>query len=1043
MYAWARSIPEYETSNFFGGKTNKFNLKTEYEWEQYCTNTSLWYFLFNEGEEFYKYIGYFDIDLKKNTKLREAIKHDDIVVMKNEAKPYFDLFTEYGEVTIYSSGSKGFHVYVFDTKFIFKSKDVKKFTSDAILNQLHDILSKEVIDIIDTSVYAMNKGIRPVYQINPKTNRRPRLLWTNTGDDDDIINFIINNVKNSNALKEFHKPLILTTNPEKKQVFVQQQQQTSTNTKNTESQLLEMVSDKLGKKVDIKKRLENNNLIINTEWCFIKQGEHRTCKNYYVYNEPSNCYIQKCFSEKCKKINNCAVFELIKYNALSDPQFPEPFQRIALDPEEKYLPSDEISQAIEKPGSRVVIFKSMGGGKTTLMKNIVTDYIQNKKRRVLIISTRVIQSSIFKELYEIIPNYKDFTDNQILYSEPSLIICLYSLSRLLSIENEIPVYDLLVVDEVVSVVKTLIGSLLANSPKSNQNTIFEIFKLLLQFSKRVVFLDGIPTEIIYYFMKELFIFDKFVFYCGTDRSDMKKYYFYDSPAYFESIIENKLKNQSKIVVISNSKSILHAYSENLGSDNVMCITGDTPIDVKKTASKPNDNWSKVDLLLYNDALGPGADFSLPYYDCVFVVCTCETTTPVEILQLIGRIRNPIEQKVHLLVLDYMNKKEYGEIPSYEKELKNTLNKLVRFGNQANLKYTPVLGQKRTRDQAELGPLEFESGQCSYHNMMGVVDEVRPRLCFESNELIRLSTRDKLYRDQCRKTEFFLSEMMMMIRRNGGLVYSKKSFDCEVKKRRVHKTFKTLKKKQSEDIDAKKKCFWLVDLPDPVYFSINQITDLHNLESQLRFVAFFKMWVNPINFIIQDVERFYTKNEKHTKARKAFTNHSSMSVFTKHFKKLLSFFEDIEIKNEKFLIRGEITHQDLYKNYKELIKPLELIIEEIRKSNYGGGAKYYKCNPDRNPFEINEKKTRTNGIKALVECIESIFFYVGMPLQREKYLKNVRYMVNGNKLSSSYCLCVYSKVVDLRRSLYGISPESGDTKPKEQCIKDFLLKYSTK
>jgi len=539
-------------------------------------------------------------------------------------------------------------------------------------------------------------------------------------------------------------------------------------------------------------------------------------------------------------------------------------------------------------------------------------------------------------------------------------------------------------------------------------------------------------------MKELYLFDKFTFYCGTDRSDKKKYFFYDSPAYFETIMENELKEKSKIVIISNSKTVLSAYSENLEASTILCITGDTPNGIKKESANPNENWSKFDLLLYNDALGPGADFSNKHFDCLFVICTCETTTPVEILQLIGRIREPIKQKVHVLVLDYGNPREYPS-NSFESELNKNINKLVRFGNTANVKYRCELGQKRSRENAELGSIGFIGLDIGYSNQMGITDG-RPRLVFESNEILRLSLRDKLYRDQCRSASFFKEEIQQMIRRNGGLVYCKNNIKDKKEKIKIHKTWKQWKIQENREIKSKKKAFWLADIPDKYYFQFNDFTDLHRLEFQLRLIAFFKMWVNPINFIIQDVERFFIEKEKHTKARKVYTNTCLHSVFVNGMRKFLDIL-GFEVCADTMNINGKYTKKTLAIKFKEINKILPVLIGEIRKSNYGGVAKYYKVE-EENPFELRDAKVRKAKIAELMKCIESIFYFTGMEIEKIKLKTRIRFQMNYVAHTETSEKAINNKVLDLRKALYGIDPITNTNDSKLKCIENFLLKHCT-
>ena len=170
MYMRARAKPEFQTTDLYTGKHVNINMERDEFTIMELEECALWLFQFyNPDVRFYFGVMDVDVDTEKydlndyGKELETKVKHEF------PGMPY----------DIYFSGNRGYHVYLYDARFWVKPD---RYEKDKIQNWILATVKSlygNLFEIIDTSIYTMNHGIRP-YTINhPVTNKRPKLCARN------------------------------------------------------------------------------------------------------------------------------------------------------------------------------------------------------------------------------------------------------------------------------------------------------------------------------------------------------------------------------------------------------------------------------------------------------------------------------------------------------------------------------------------------------------------------------------------------------------------------------------------------------------------------------------------------------------------------------------------------------------------------------------------------------------------------------------------------------------------------------------------------
>lgn len=617
-----------------------------------CEECCLWYFLFLKRSNMAingfnyqhyeghckKFLGFLDFDYEEVdfSKLTTGeicqLFHDTL---------YEDLEHHFrGDWFAFYSGSKGFHVYICQPRFMVETPNMNRLTHGAMVETLKELLKpSDLFDKVDKSIYAPNKGIRPFTQRNPKATQwtpelyfaSPQSRWNLPASriELELFEWLSETLDMPGSTQQLIFPIVIDPPAPAQQ---QQQQQfasealVSTEFQATRDEKIRVIAEFIRNAKGLqylpvvdRQDLNQNIYFAHAEsWCFCCTEEEAPTKHKRVkcwWRVFSGHAEQHCLAQRHKSRKFVLrFFERAAQQAPALCEFVAPFsegQLIRVNPEEQFLSPQLIRENLEPDGSRLLVCSPMGTGKTYCLNKVIQE---SDWAKILVIGTRQTQCSVYKGAFAGSELYLDVQQDRPLHEIPFLVVCLNSLMKVLKPGMVVPQYDLLVVDECMTVLDALVSPLLSGAG-TNQPGIFRLFKLLLRSAKRVIMMDGLPTIQLYKFLadKDLNIWHQFKVIQHRRQAEGKQFFFLDNPKRMEQLLLDELTSGGSVVLVSDSKMVLKHYHQLIPEDirnagQAATICGDTPLEIKKTATDPGQNWKSLRYLGYNTALGRKSSF---------------------------------------------------------------------------------------------------------------------------------------------------------------------------------------------------------------------------------------------------------------------------------------------------------------------------------------------------------------------------------------------------------------------------------------------------
>lgn len=780
MFTFCRTPPTFDSPNPYKGETVKFNILADNEayrakviGEIYeCV---LWYFQFHKSgyeSSISQYLGIMDIDIDRD----EGMDGETYKKKIKDYLPYLEIRLQrmgYEQYKIYLSGTKGYHVYIFDPKLWVipgpLDEGMHNFWLEEQTARLYPLLAED----LDMNIYHLNKGIRNPLYPHPKTKQRNVLLVDKNAPP---------------CFWDWFMDLVHTTIPEVSNYSGQVQTQRISSTRNRpipdpirstySDEPLMVQLQKLYNGATIQKKSGTLHLV-KSKYCPLKQGDHKSSGKTYM-NIYEDYAIIKCHSTNCylkslkiqKKERPLTDFGGLLEEMKQAGKISDSVERIrVIDPsKQKHVLEEDIDWALENGCG--IISAPMGAGKTTSVIKWIED--RRKERyeesqatgnvykpfKVLLLVTRITQANNFCGKYPGMKNYLD-VEGSIAGNESS-VLCINSLIRAMPQDAfHVPHFDLLILDEIESLIEALIGTILSQG-KSKQCNIWQLFKCLIIGAKRVLFMDGILTERTARYLNRL----KFLPLCSLvqheGQPDYRDYINFKSNEKFDEEFARDVQSGKKVVIVSNSKSILYTYSNkaSIYGKSQLVITGDSSAVDKMTAADPNEEWSK-DVLGFNTAVGPGASYDEIHFDIMYLVCSPLSCTPYALYQMINRIRTLKEKTVKMLILF----NEFKTIPTQEEMKSNKSKNIVKMHQKQNdFGFQLAFYEKNGTDFVKL-----DINTTDNRVLKKLIEEEKLVLYYEDDQFIDTLVEYEHEKLRFNDTENYSNVLFEIIKRNGGTI----------------------------------------------------------------------------------------------------------------------------------------------------------------------------------------------------------------------------------------------------------------------------------
>ena len=292
-----------------------------------------------------------------------------------------------------------------------------------------------------------------------------------------------------------------------------------------------------------------------------------------------------------------------------------------------------------------------GSSKTQLIHKVIEQYDPEK---VLWLSFRkTLSDDIHKNFKDL--HFEDYRNGKL--DSKRLIIQLESLLKLEELEeteedengecyNIIHKYDLIMLDEIESLLNQF-NSESTFSGKARRT--FEYLEQLLKKSDNIISLDGDLGHRSFNFLKH---FERCLNIENLNKRNDKTLYFTEEINEYDDEIFELLTEKKKIAIASMTSQKADYYynwvKEKFPNLKVGIYTGSDNSN-RKDLKNVNEEWIKKDVVIYSPTITAGVSFDVEnHFYKIFGVISCGSCCQRDFLQMLARIRNPIENKITVL-----------------------------------------------------------------------------------------------------------------------------------------------------------------------------------------------------------------------------------------------------------------------------------------------------------------------------------------------------------------------------------------------------------
>lgn len=354
------------------------------------------------------------------------------------------------------------------------------------------------------------------------------------------------------------------------------------------------------------------------------------------------------YLKRCAKTDNPDKFAKLKsFNKICSQMFTteEINKQFLINLENK---NDDVMKMLNiwfKSNTQKIIsfISAYGTGKTVLVRYVIDTY---KPKKILWITHR--QSLTF-DLYGSLKNlrFANYLDGD--YSEPRLICQIESLHRIINSCDDELVYDLIVLDESES----LLNHYSSSTIKDPRYT-FNIMYGLVNKAKKIIALDGDFSDRSYLYLKS--IDNNLQIIENMYKTQSKNYLFTNDVNKFDKLIDDDIKENKNICIVSMSANVATNYYEKYKNNKIImhCSTSDDSL--KRELRNVNEFWSKYQIIIYSPTVGEGVDFNVNHIDKMYVILSDKSTSPRGLLQMCGRVRKLKDVNINV----YLNGFPYNE-----------------------------------------------------------------------------------------------------------------------------------------------------------------------------------------------------------------------------------------------------------------------------------------------------------------------------------------------------------------------------------------------
>ena len=450
-----------------------------------------------------------------------------------------------------------------------------------------------------------------------------------------------------------------------------------------------------------------------TEPCYTSPERTHKSNGFGIYldGKTSNLMIF-CYSEKCRKLLRlCHIIDEINWTknaVLTDVKYLTYKPQIEMT---EYLDGSDNTPTLTlnkflKSKIPLIISSPMGTGKTkVLMELIKTNFME---KSILYLSHRqTFSQAISGELVEYkMHNYME--DMQELYKHKKIVIQLDSLPKLCDEEGYYKTYDLVIMDESVS----LLNHLSSETLTKTRDLVCKLLRGYIKGCGWLIALDADMDDRVYDYIKSVRSQEPLVLINKHKPETPRTYILTSNYEKQVTKICEDAKMGKKIVLVcmslqkaSELESIL---SKVIDREKIICHTSMSNDIIKKSLQNVNKLWTVYQIVIYTSVIEAGIDFNVPeYFDTMYCFISLGSTTPRSFMQMTGRIRSLKDNTISVYYEKQMSHTSENAYIPYLAEIERHIATNMNSG-KIDITYLPDGTMKRSQTYDELTRLFAEN-----------------------------------------------------------------------------------------------------------------------------------------------------------------------------------------------------------------------------------------------------------------------------------------------------------------------------------------------
>lgn len=606
---------------------------------------------------------YFDIDGKD----KPANYYETISKTINELFTDADIAVSGSETEL----KKSYH-------FILNNYVINNFEEHEKLKRVVKFLNKTADDGFDVVVYKKNQLMKSINQAKPATNEQPYKRIQRIIKNDDIEKHIITaffnentktindiNFNDENAPTKAQEPTPTQDEPKKQEPPAPPAQPKQQNDQLI-NKLLNILNTNRADNIETFYNLgcliKSLDIHFNVWFELSKSSKHfrpnetfkyllkkwdtMTSKRYSI-----NTLYYWARTDNIEEFNKIMIDENI--NSREEPRSDLIIinNRYLLDKEKK-LNDDTILSSNVKIFFGTDEYKSLNikspydTGKTQFIKEIIRTYDQ---KRILWVSYRKTLTHDITGNFEKEFNFKSYLNGQ--FYANRLIIQIESLKKIdNNMGNEMPKYDLIIIDEVESILNQFNSK---ETFKGNQRDTYNYLDAVLKNSimngGKIITLDGDTSDRTYNFIET---YGKPLNIVNTINFNTKKIKIVDDRTIFNNALFLALFQSKKIImpVMSEKEAVFYETEIKLRHPElkIMKYTGKTGDDDKAELKEITKIWAKLDVIIYTPTIEAGVSFDVERFDVIFGIIADGVASQRSYFQMMARVRKIKDNNIYLL-----------------------------------------------------------------------------------------------------------------------------------------------------------------------------------------------------------------------------------------------------------------------------------------------------------------------------------------------------------------------------------------------------------